>query len=162
MAGKTIHRSGLQGDRQRPTNPDVERNAVPMDIVATILRLHAQGRSKRQIAIAVNRSYERVRQILDREYQKVVVPVREEARKAASLRLAGLLATAYDMVDGTQGELRLKAIDRALRVEEQIARLYGTNAPIKINATVREVDATDDELAELIREEQAKAARGRR
>lgn len=53
---------------------------------------------------------------------------------------------------------RANGLALALRVDERRARLNGLDAPTVVNATVHQVDAEDVELAELIREEQARAA----
>ncbi|MGW0837537.1 hypothetical protein [Streptomyces prunicolor] len=59
----------------------------------------------------------------------------------------------------------LQAVDRLNRIEEQrrktsdsICRLLGLDMPVKVDATVHEVKPEDIELAELIREAQAKNA----
>lgn len=54
--------------------------------------------------------------------------------------------------------LRMQAIALQLRVDERRARLNGLDAPIKVDATVTQVDPMDAELAELLRQAKAKAA----
>lgn len=52
----------------------------------------------------------------------------------------------------------LQAIDRMGRILDSIAKLQGLYAAVKLDATVHEVKPEDIELAELIRETQAKNA----
>jgi hypothetical protein len=54
--------------------------------------------------------------------------------------------------------IKLQAIDRYLRARESFRKLLGLDKPTKVDATVHQVDQADIELAELIREEDAKNA----
>ena len=45
----------------------------------------------------------------------------------------------------------LKVIDRILKVSERRSKLLGLDKPVKVEATVHQVDAMDMELAEMIR-----------
>lgn len=54
--------------------------------------------------------------------------------------------------------IKLQAIDRYLRARESFRKLLGLDKPTKVDATVHQVDQSDIELAELIREENAKNA----
>lgn len=53
---------------------------------------------------------------------------------------------------------RANAVSLMLRIDERRAKLNGLDAPVQVQATVHQVDTEDAELAELVREAQAKAA----
>jgi hypothetical protein len=53
---------------------------------------------------------------------------------------------------------KLAAIDRLVKVRESYRRLLGIDRPVKVDATVHQVTPEDIELAELVREAQAKNA----
>jgi hypothetical protein len=55
-------------------------------------------------------------------------------------------------------DIKLRAVDRALRTRESFRKLMGLDQPTKVDARVTEVTQQDIELAELIREAQAKNA----
>lgn len=62
-------------------------------------------------------------------------------------------------------EFVLKCIDRLVKIEDQLekievrrAKLLGLDAPTRVDATVTETTQEDLELAEMVREAQAKAA----
>ena len=55
-------------------------------------------------------------------------------------------------------DIKLRAVDRYIRARESFRRLLGLDQPVKVDATVTETTQTDIELAELIREAQAKNA----
>ena len=55
-------------------------------------------------------------------------------------------------------DIKLRAVDRALRARESFRKLMGLDQPTKVDARVTEVTQEDIELAELIREAQAKNA----
>lgn len=54
---------------------------------------------------------------------------------------------------------RMTAIGLQLRLSERRAKLNGLDAPIKVEATVSEADPREAELAEMVREARARAAR---
>lgn len=53
---------------------------------------------------------------------------------------------------------RLQALDHMRKINAERRKLHGTDAAVKVDATVHEVTQQDIELAELIRETQAKNA----
>ena len=55
-------------------------------------------------------------------------------------------------------DIKLRAVDRALRARESFRKLFGLDQPAKVEARVTEVTQEDIELAKLIREAQAKNA----
>jgi len=56
----------------------------------------------------------------------------------------------------------LKIVDRILKVSERRAKLLGLDKPVKVEATVHQVDAVDRELADMIYEGRAQRAAERR
>jgi len=51
----------------------------------------------------------------------------------------------------------MKIIDRILKVSERRAKLLGLDKPVRVEATIHQVDSTDMELAQMIREGRAKS-----
>lgn len=84
----------------------------------------------------------------------------EEAEQAALLR--HLTVQRYDRLQAAWWPKALKGDPKAaeivLKVLAQRAKVEGTEAPARLDATVHEVTQEDIELAELIRETQAKNA----
>jgi hypothetical protein len=74
----------------------------------------------------------------------------EELREVESLRLERLLLAVWR--DATGGDL--KAVDRALRIIDQRARLLGLNVPVKaeVDMTVAQMDPGEIEIVRRIRE----------
>lgn len=53
---------------------------------------------------------------------------------------------------------RLQALDQLRKINVELRKLHGSDAAVKVDATVTEVTQEDIELAELVREAQAKNA----
>ncbi|MFI5687889.1 hypothetical protein [Streptomyces sp. NPDC051636] len=53
-------------------------------------------------------------------------------------------------------DIKLRAIDRALRARESFRKLLGLDAAVKVDATVHEVTQQDLELQEMLREAKAR------
>jgi hypothetical protein len=53
-------------------------------------------------------------------------------------------------------DIKLRAVDRALRARESFRRLFGLDQPTKVDATVHEVTQQDLELQEMLREAKAR------
>jgi hypothetical protein len=51
----------------------------------------------------------------------------------------------------------MKVIDRILRVSERRSKLLGLDKPVRVEATIHQVDSADMELAQMIREGRAKS-----
>src|SRR3546814_9367956 len=51
----------------------------------------------------------------------------------------------------------MKIVDRILKVAERRAKLLGLDKPVRVEATVQQVDSMDMELAEMIRRGRAEA-----
>lgn len=62
-------------------------------------------------------------------------------------RLDALHRTAWALLDAEDADVRLKAIDRALRVMERRARLLGLDAPTRVETVT--IDAVEAEIARL-------------
>lgn len=147
-----------ENPRQPVVDPADRARITPMGLVQSVLLLHSRGRSNRQIALTVDVSVTRVRTIIEKQFAQIIPPLREKARKATTLRLTVLLDEAFKVLESSSDpEIKLKAIDRVVRVEERLAKVWGTDAPTRVDATIREVDATDDELEQIIRSEHVKA-----
>lgn len=53
---------------------------------------------------------------------------------------------------------RLAAVDRVIKLQDRAAKMLGTDAPEKVEASVTQVTQEDIALAELVREARAQAA----
>lgn len=138
--------------------------AVEVDQQDKALQLLGEGKTYAEIAtelgIGVATAHRRVQVACER----LISPQVETYRKMQDVDLdyardqaMKILRTADDP------DVRLRAIDRLVRVNERRAKLHGLDAPEKVDATVHAVTQQDLELAELLREEAAKeAAKGER
>lgn len=105
---------------------------------ARIFRLKLQGLTVRQIADAVGCSKSTVDDRITRAIGELVNPLAEEARALEHARLDGLRMEANAVLSRARqagdDDLRLKAIDRLLKVSERAAKLDGLDArePLEI------------------------------
>lgn len=74
-------------------------------------------------------------------------------------RLDDLLRRAYAILkDEDDPDVRLKAMDRMLKIGERRSKLLGLDAPQRVDATVTETTQADLELDEMVREAKARNA----
>ena len=86
--------------------------------------------------------------------QGAVTTMRELEAERLDLAVAQVLAI---MTSARQPAMvRLKAVDSLARLAGRRARLFGLDAPVQVEATVREVTQADLELEELLREAKAR------
>ena len=141
----------------------------------TILDMARDNYSHRAIAERVGLSRTRVTEIIHDFYYEQVLPSRDEARKAQVQRLEDYRQETLDRLkkkhivvqhgrvvrlkNPRTGEVKsleddgaaLACIDRLLKIEDQLARMQGTHAPVEIDNRVLEVTQQDLEIQELIR-----------
>ena len=118
--------------------------------------LRLTGMSIRNIAKATGLSVGCVHNRIQAEIRQRVLPLAEEVRQMELDRLDRWLTKLDAQIQQNQSVAR--NVEVAVKVAERRARLLGIDAPERIDATVHEVSQEDVALAELIREEQAKAA----
>lgn len=130
--------------------------AVAEDQETEAYRLATQGASVREIAAALAVSVGTAHARLKTAIQKIPTAERAMHRQLALERLDLMTHKLMNMlaVDAPP----LDVIPELLKVEAQRAKLLGLNEPVQVSATVHEVDKQDLELAELVREAEAKAA----
>lgn len=122
--------------------------------------LRVDGKTYRQIAAAlgvdVRTAYTDVQAVMERT-KKETNETAEHWRQISLARLEKALSTVKDAfkavlidpqtgmpIDDTQNhDLRLKAIDRLIKLEERKAKLLGMDAPAKVEAAVTNVSLDD-------------------
>jgi hypothetical protein len=78
-------------------------------------------------------------------------------RELEAERLDAAVREVMGIMSGRQPPMvRLKAVDTLARLIGRRARLFGLDAPVQVEATVREVTQADLELEELLREAKAR------
>ncbi len=158
--------------------------ALMADQQTRCLNLRRDGKTIRQIAEITGLAKSTVQDRIDVAIKELVVPAAEEVRKMELDRLDLLIDKAMDVLtanhivvqfgkivldgskpDDGEPDLRepvrdhgpvLQAIATLQRLSESRRKLLGTDAPQKVDATVHEVDQSDLELAQIIREAEAK------
>ncbi len=70
-----------------------------------------------------------------------------ELRELELMRLDRLYLVASELLDGDDLDVRLKAVDRLVRISERRSRLLGLDAPTKIEGFT--IDQIDAEIARL-------------
>jgi len=134
--------------------PPEPNGTAPLNLKVKALRLRAAGYSYGAISRAVNRSHGTVKKWVDAELEAHVSPIVDEMRRLETVRLEMLLETLQPGI--ARGDD--KAINAAIRVSEQISKLWGLHMPIKVDANIYEQTEQDRELAELIAMARAQAA----
>lgn len=131
-----------------PSNPTVIQHQIDQ-----VVELRLAGHSVRQIAAATGMSRSTVHR---REHQGIAqLPVlanADELRKVEVARLDRYLAALDQRVQAGD----VNAIQAALRVSDRRSKLLGLDAPIQVEGTFTEVTQEDLELAEMMREAQAR------
>jgi DNA-binding Lrp family transcriptional regulator len=123
------------------------------------LDLRLQGMQLREIAQKVGVSAMVVGQDIKKLINDQLSPDDVQAARALEeARLDKLLGIALGVAENLKAdpELRLKAIDRVVRISNQRATLLGLNMPTRVDMTVTERTQQDIELQELINEAQAR------
>lgn len=122
---------------------------------AQIFRLKLQGLTVRQIATAVSLPKSTVDDRISKAIAELVNPLAEEARAIERARLDALRIEANAVLSKARAdddhELRLKAIDRLLRVSERAAKLDGLDAskPMEITLSAR-IDVESSVVSETL------------
>lgn len=125
--------------------------------------LRIKGKSYRAIGEALNVSGKTAHQDCQAVLARVIEETNENAaqdRAVALYRLDKALEVVESALDArvfteagdADHELKLKALDRMLKIEERRARLLGTDAPSKIDAQVAAVTLEDLESRKLTAE----------
>lgn len=155
-------RSGHGGqDSGNPVGLRRSRNSE--DLLARRIRaleLRVQGYGYREIGvelgIAAYTAHGDVKKMLQLREADAV----NEARTLEEARLDQLMVTALAIANdpARHVEVRLKAIDRAVRVSTQRANMLGLNMPTQLSVQVTELTQADIELQELLAEAEARNA----
>jgi hypothetical protein len=118
-----------------------------------ILRLRVAGLSLRAIAGQVDMSHEGVAGRIRAALAELVVPVAEEYRQLETVRLDDLSRQAYQVLAGagSDGELKLKAVDRLLRIGESRRKLWGLDMPQQLDVALsRRMELEGDVVADAV------------
>lgn len=145
-------RSKVTGERQ-PTQANVEVT----DKERQALELRKAGATLDQIAKQLGYADPSgVHRAITRALEKIPVQAVADYRAIQNERLERLLLAVWQI--SLAGDL--KAVDRALRILDQQARLLGLNVPAKseVDVTVTERSSTDVALDELVAEMERRAA----
>lgn len=166
------HNARADYDGQFVRTPDTARRD------AQAAELRAQGRTYQQITDELgyadrgnaHRAVRRaLRDIVKGPAEKLI---QQEAARLDTLYEEALAVLERDHLTVSHGRIiygddgqpilddgpKLAAIDRLVKIRESYRRLFGLDAAVKVDARVTEVTQEDIELAELIREAQAKNA----
>lgn len=119
-----------------------------------VIDLRKAGHSIREVAEVLHISKSTVQRRQDAALSRIPVNDREELRKLEVLRLDRYLAALDTRVQTGDAQ----AIQAALRVADRRAKLLGLDAPTVVEATVTQTTQQDMELAEMIRDAQARVA----
>lgn len=165
-------RERRRNGRYQRSLTDAERDAevvrlraqqYTFDEIATELgyksRAGAYAAYKRALAEVVREPAEEVIKQETEKYDLIEREAWEILRETHPLVSHGRLITVDDE-DGNSRPLedagpKLAAADRLLKVAERRAKLLGLDTPVKVDATVQQVDARDAELTEMINEARA-------
>lgn len=118
------------------------------------LEMRRQGRSIPDIARTLELAYRTAQAYIEEALKECVTREVDLLRQLECQRLDEYLEKLKPRID--RGDE--KAVNAALRVSEQRARLLGLNAPIRVEGTFHEETEQDRELQEMIREAQARNA----
>lgn len=136
----------------RPPQAEPNRAALA-ERDAKIMRLRIAGWTLARIGEHVGLSTSQVHTVIGQRIAAEVQPAADELRALEITRLDDLLARAYTvMADGeASGDLRLKAIDRALRVAERRAKLLGLDSPVQLDVALEQrLDVEADAVASAL------------
>lgn len=84
------------------------------------------------------------RRVVERGLRETVAEPAGELRTLELARLDRAQATVAPLMDHPEPEIRLKAVDRAVRISERRCRLLGLDAPVR--AEVFTIDAIEAEI----------------
>lgn len=169
-----------------PTGPNAHRSQGDTNAQRSAERsqaydLRLRGRTIRQVADDMGISPTKVHGLLREEIREREDPLIEKVRQFELDRLDGYMQACMYVLDnpgtvvlaptGPGGDMMqhvivddrkiLGAIDRLVKISESRRKLLGIDAPIKTQVDVVETTQADLEIAELIREAQARAAAGK-
>ena len=131
------------------------RHAV---LVERAFDLVLQGMPIRQVAKEVGRAYPVVRGWITDEIEKRIAPKVEQLREIEAARYGRLRQIAWKIADDEKrpDKIRLEAIDRLLNISRGYRAMMGLDSPVRVEAVYTEVTQEDMEMAELIREAEAR------
>lgn len=135
-------------------HPNATNRAELATLRAQAFDLAVQGMSHREIGEKLNRNRGIIATWIQTEIDELIVHKVEQYRKVQLARLESYLVALKPRID--RGDE--KAINAAIRIAERISKLFGLDAPVKVDATMHEVDQADVELTEMVNSAKAKMA----
>ena len=145
---KSVTRPAQNGSQNAPNRAE---QAV---LRAKAFELKLQGMSYRKIAATLGRSTRTIMDWIQAEIEELITPRVEEYRNVQVATLESYLGYLQPKI--SRGDD--KAINAAIRISEQIARLCGLNKPVRLDVTHHDLDKADAELADMVNEAKAKMA----
>lgn len=143
--GKQVERAPRQYGEDNRTKSDAQRD----NEAKQVFEMAVAGMRHDQIAEALNISLGTVTNRRRRGAEMAVVPNVEQYRKESAARIDGLFAAL--LRDNPKATPRV--IEAAMALELRRAKLYGTDAPVKIESTVTQIEGgIDAEVARLAEE----------
>lgn len=122
-----------------PTNPhSLPNKSIVADQMVKVYEMKLAGKSHDFIAKALGISHGTVANRLSEAVRNRVEPVREEYRAYEVDRLDKMVDTVQQIIDNTSDpEVKLKAVDRLLRIQDRRAKLQGLDIQ-QVDVVVRE------------------------
>lgn len=133
--------------------PPVPKGA-PIDLRIQAVRMKADGYSYAGIARALNRNEKTIHEWVDSALEAIMAPDIARLRALEGIRLDSYLTKLKPRIDRGDD----KAINAAIRISERRSKLYGLDAPVRVDAHITEDDQTDLELVDLINTARAEAS----
>jgi hypothetical protein len=137
---------------------NLSRGATPPEVMTKVtdnqwkaVELRSAGASYREIGAALGISHEGARRMVMAAMEQIPVEQCDYMRKVDGERIDRLQRALWPKALGGD----VKAIMAITRLMERRAKLFGLDAPVKVDATVTEVTQADIEMEELIREYKA-------
>ena len=154
LPNNPLSRLGRNESRFNPSNNEARR----AERIEQAFRLRLQGLAIHEVAREMGVPQPTIRAWIDQSIEIRVGPQVEKLRELANARLDYLRMRVWDIIRTASGELRLKAIDRALQIERRWAANNGSDSPVRVDAVITERSQADLEMEELLREAQARNA----
>jgi len=130
--------------------------AVIAEQTVAAYEMRLSGMLPSAIAKVLKVSESTVRNRINTEIAKRVLPLADEVRKMELDRLDRWLSKLDDQIEG--GHMVARNVEVAVKVSERRAKLLGVDAPEKQEIMLTELSAADVALAELVNEANAAAA----
>lgn len=134
------------------TTPHTSANAAVIAAeAAKAFDLKAEGKTVREIAGIMNLAPTTVQRRIQAEIDSRVSPRVEDYRALQDQQIDNSMTVVRHIImDPTADtELRLKAIDRQVKLMDRQAKLHGTDAPVKIEGTMVHKTELESELDAL-------------